>query len=248
MTRHPIPVLLLSLAILWPAAASGGLVTWELEGTIESAYPIGNCGGCGAAPVEAVIQELDAVGVTPGSPWSARLRFDPDVAPDPCEACVESADFTGATKSIDFTAGTFSASTPEGRIDDAISFSSGGESSLWFYSPMEIDSRVLVARSATVVLHSLDTTLLFLATLPNVPPNLSTLDLENGSGFTLIGAADVRNSDSAILRGEPVFIRQSFAIGGRILSITPVPEPSLFALVLAAAAASALRRRSRALP
>ena len=252
VTRRFIVAALLSLALTAPTAATAGLVTWELEGTIELASPSGIRGGFVELHADELIPQLEAAGLIPGASWRARISFDSDTPAEPCEECGDYAEFIGATKSIDFLAGDFSAASPDGVVGNA-----GFASDLYFMSSVASDSATLYATSAVVVFSSQDPDALFATNLPTNPPDLAGLvgPTQHAAGhyygtrFNLIGGGFVRNSDLGIFHGGPLFVPQSFTIDGRITSITPVPESSLVALLLGAAALLAIRfARTRAPP
>lgn len=240
-----IAVALRALALAWPSAATAGLITWELEGTIELASPYSVLHSVRQPYADELIPQLDAAGLTPGADWRARVRFDSDT-PNVCEDCESQAHFIGATKSLEFIAGSFAATSPAGVVGDGYTLSYIEGSDLYFLSPVETDSTTLFANSAAVILTGADGTL-FGASLPTDPPDPTALPGPTqhpsghfyGTRFNLVGYGFVRSSD---VEGSPL-VSQSFAIDGRITSITRVPEPSLAALLLAAAGIGfALRR------
>ena len=263
MTPKRIAIALLVLAFAAPTAADAGLITWELEGTIELVAAYSTFGGVDEPFAEQIVPQLEAVGVTAGIGWRSRITFDSDTPAEPCDECIGYAVFNDATKSIDFLAGGFSAGTRDGTMGDARSDSwdvppydqSYDQSALAFYTPMQTDSAVLLADSADLYLLSLDPTALFSTSLPTEPPDLATLlgptlgeyGQIYGTHFHLLGHGFVWDEGNPFISGG-AFVPQSFTIDGRITSIARVPESSVLALLLFASAVIALRRRSRALP
>ncbi len=243
MTRNPIPLLLLSLVTLWPGAARAMLVTWELEGMINSVRPdppiiVGPDGPVRAEPTE-VIAQLEAIGIAPEAPWRARLVFDSDTAAEPCGGCDDSREFLGATKSIDFAAGGLFAATPDGV--------EGSASSVWFMSahpgaeraiayltfraPLATGSNELVADSMFFAFVGGHPGGVFSASLPVEPPDLGDVSYVD---VVLFGRGFGPGGDE-----------QRFWIQMGVTSVAPVPEPALGAFLLVAAAAAYARRRRR---
>jgi len=257
MTRKWIAVALLCFALAWPAAANAGLITWELEGTLEQVAPYSLLDGFLAPNPEDIIPQLEAVGFRAGAYWRARVTFDSDTAVEPCPECVGYTEFNNATRSIEFMAGDFAASMPEGAVGDALILpftngSSGGVA-LVYFAPMESGSDTLFADSAQLVFAPIQASLFPTTTLPIEAPDPAALVAPTpglygtllGTHFRLKGHGFVPGGNILV---SPGLVAQSFAVDGRITSIVAVPEPAAFALVLVAAAAIASRRRSRALP
>ena len=116
---------------------------------------------------------------------------------------------------------------------------------LVFNSPMASVSTELLADTAGFALVSGDPDEVFYTALPTEPPDLAALAYVH---VVLFGRGFVPNDQAEILAGGPTLVEQLFHIAAQATRVTRVPEPSLCALLLAAAAAIASRRRSRALP
>jgi len=257
MTPKRIAIAFLACALASPTASNAGLITWEMEGTVErvAAYPDDYPPTTNAWEI---VPQVEAAGVIPGVYWRARVTFDSDTLSEPCPGCAANAQFVNATRAIDFLAGTIVATSGD-SVGDALALPVGGYrrepgSTLEFHSLMESDSTALQAYSAKLALASSDPSRFSGISLPTDPPDLLTLlpptqrdpwGSMSGTHFQLLGVGlvtDVTDPDS------PGLVPWGFSIDGRITSITAVPEPTLLALVAAAAGAIAIRRRSRALP
>ena len=257
MTPKRIAIAFLACALASPTASNAGLITWELEGTIEQVVLLTEWGDVPNPNAGEVITQLDAAGVIPGASWRGRIAFDSDAIGVRCEECSDFNRFEDAAARIEFLAGSFAASTPDGAPGKAWAGTQGADPSegsiLSFEAPMATDSAALLADSANLVFSRVDPTAPFPSALPTEPPDLSTLAQPAprspfayfiGTRFYLVG----HGFPQFVNPYDPNLGAQLFLIDGRISSITRVPEPAAFALVLAAAGAIAIRRRSRALP
>ena len=252
MTPNRIAIATLCAGLAFPGTSSAGLVTWELEGKIAQ-VSVGGLFDQGT-PVGELPHQLDAVGVSSGVGWRARITFDTETPGILQDDGTDSTTFDGATKRIEFVAGGFSAVTPDGAVGGAGVASLGAasfySSALSFWAPMANDSSVLVADSASLWFHSEDATRPLLASLPSEPPDPAVFTYWFNpysvtiSRFGMIGHGFVPDDDPL----NPNLVEIPFSIGGSITSITRVPEPSLPAMILVASALITLRRRSRALP
>ncbi len=249
MTPKRFAVPLLCLALAAPTAAHAGLVTWELEGTVEAAGPYAP-GFFDPALGYPLIAQLEAVGVAVGVAWWARISFDSDSPGVPLSGYPDAREFDGVPTGIEFVSGGFAAATPDGAVGRTLagdlSSDPGFTSVLIFDVPMANDSSTLLADSATLQFWSSDPAISFAGSLPSDPPVLHGFFQTDTSVkfFRLVGHGFVWNQNLV----NPSLIEHSFHISGSITSITIVPEPGSFALVLVASCAIAARRRSRALP
>ena len=121
MTRIRIASALVCLTLAWPTAAHAGLVTWELEGTIELVAPDARFGANVTFHPNDIMPLLEAAGINPGDGWRARLTFDPYTTADPCQECAAgNAWFDDATKAMDFLTGEFAAHSSPSEFNDAL--------------------------------------------------------------------------------------------------------------------------------
>lgn len=98
MTPKRIALALLCFALAAPSEALGGLITWELEGTIERVdVPVRGSGTYDDLyRAQVVGQLLEDAHVTVGAAWHARVSFESDVILVGCPECGDFAEFESA--------------------------------------------------------------------------------------------------------------------------------------------------------
>ena len=256
MTANRFAAALLCFAPASPTTTYAGLVTWELEGQV--AEVVGSWISFDTGPrVDEMLRQLEAVGIDEGVMWRARMTFDAEAPAVPTDYGVS--EFEDAETRIEFFAGNYSAATPVGAAGTAWAGTESAlpccRSLLTFSAQMAADSSSLPADSAHLQFRSEDPNLALPSSLPSEPPDPSDFSYPGGvfnpynpsarwAVLSIGGRGFVPDGDLS----NPSIVEQQFWINGHITTITRVPEPAAVALTLVAAAAIAIRPRSRALP